>query len=126
MEPFDLDGVLLALAALFTALGSVVFQLTTAAKIRAETAGIRRAAEHAATQASSAAAAVTPNHGSSMADAVRRTETRLTELARSIGGLREDIRSERAAASVHQQSCDTAHNLLADRIDALTHTATHH
>lgn len=81
----DVDALIVAVAALLTALGSIIGALALGAKQLAEAKATRAAAEHTARQ-------VSPNHGSSLADAIRRVEVRQKEHSASIGGIRDDMR----------------------------------
>ena len=81
----EIDALILAIAALLTALGSVAGALALGAKQLAEAKATRAVAEHTARQ-------VSPNHGSSLADAIKRVEVRQKEHSASIGGIRDDMR----------------------------------
>lgn len=89
-----LDVVLLAAAAMVTALGSLAASLALGVKHLAEARATRAAAEQAARQ-------VSPNHGSSVADAVKRIEQRQREHSQSIGGIRDDMRQDREHLLTH-------------------------
>ena len=89
-----LDVVLLAAAAMVTSLGSLAASLALGVKHLAEARATRAAAEQAARQ-------VSPNHGSSVADAVKRIEQRQREHSQSIGGIRDDMRQDREHLLTH-------------------------
>lgn len=88
------DALLLAAAAMATALGSLIASLALGVKHLAEARATRAAAEQAARQ-------VSPNHGSSVADAVKRIEQRQREHSQSIGGIRDDMRQDREHLLTH-------------------------
>lgn len=79
------DAILIASGAFITAIAGLVASLTLGAKNLAEARATRGAAEHTSRQ-------VSPNHGSSLADALRRVEARQVEHSKSIGGIRDDMR----------------------------------
>ena len=87
------DVLLIAAAAMVTSLGSLAASLALGVKHLAEARATRAAAEQAARQ-------VSPNHGSSVADAVKRIE-RQREHLRSIGGIRDDMRQDREHLLTH-------------------------
>lgn len=78
-----LDAVILALAALITAGGSLVGAVALGVKNLAEARATRGAAEHTARQ-------VSPNHGSSLADAVHRIERTVDKLEADVRVMREE------------------------------------
>lgn len=63
-----------------------------------------------------ARAELTPNHGSSLKDTVVRTDGRVKELATSVGGVRDDLRLERAALHSHMRDSQTVHESLDHRL----------
>lgn len=82
-----LDAVILALAALITAGGSLVGAVALGVKNLAEARATRGAAEHAARQ-------VSPNHGASLADAVHRIERTVDKLEADADKLESDADAE--------------------------------
>lgn len=84
MPPLDPTTITL----LVGALGVLIVNVTLGVKNLAEAKKIRKDAGTAATQ-------LDRNGGSTTADAVARTETRVIELARSVGGMRDDLRQVR-------------------------------
>ena len=97
------------------AIGTLVAAVTLGVKNLAEARATRSAAEQAARQ-------VSPNHGSSVADAVKRIERSQTSQARSIGGIRDDLRQDREHLLAHLEDSrevrrDTVRRLT--RLEAL-------
>lgn len=101
----ELDAIIIATGALITAVGGFIGAVALGMKNLAEGRATRIAAEHTARE-------VSPNHGSSLADAVSRIEARQREHSMSIGGIRDDARADR-------QALITSHQILDARIQAL-------
>ena len=87
------------------------------ARSDAETAAAEAAKTRAETQ--QILAAVSPNHGSSMADAVNRIDQRMGELKQSIGGLRDDARLDRQALEQLRESADETHRRMDRHLEVL-------
>lgn len=83
-----------AIATLLTAIGVSMKNAAEGRAISRNAAAARSAAEQAARQ-------VSPNHGSSVADAVKRIESKQDSQSRSIGGLRDDLRQDREHLLTH-------------------------
>lgn len=83
----DYDAIIIAIAALITAGGSLVGAVAMGAKNLAEARATRGAAEHTARQ-------VSPNHGSSLADAVNRIERTVDKLEADADKLESDADAE--------------------------------
>lgn len=81
-------ALLLAIGALVTAAGTLVLNYTIGQKNLAEARKIRQ-------DTSATAYQLHPNGGGSVSDSVTRTEHRVTELAKSVGGMRDDLRQVR-------------------------------
>lgn len=60
-----------------------------------------------------------PDSGKTTRDLLDRIERRQLEHGRSIGGIRDDARQDRASLIALQQTADISHRLIADRIDRL-------
>ena len=101
-----------SLTLLLGAASGVIAALTLGAKNLAEARATRAAAEQAARQ-------VSPNHGSSVADAVKRIERSQTSQARSIGGIRDDLRQDREHLLAHLEDSRLARRDTVRRLDRL-------
>lgn len=82
------SAVILAAAALITALGGLLLNYSLGQKNLAEAKKIRGDTAQTNHQ-------LNPNGGGSVFDAVARTERRLGEVAQSVGGIRDDVRGIR-------------------------------
>ncbi len=92
-----------SVAALLTAVSALVASVATLVKILGELRRLKGTVDHAARSADLSARRtadvrheVLPNGGGSLRDSITRTEGRVAELARDLGGLRADLRDERA------------------------------
>lgn len=101
-----------SLTLLLGAASGVIAALTLGAKNLAEARATRAAAEQAARQ-------VSPNHGSSVADAVKRIERSQTSQARSIGGIRDDLRQDREHLLAHLEDSREARRDTVRRLNRL-------
>ena len=107
MTPDQVDHILLALAAVVTALGSLIGALVLGLRARTDARQARIAAEAVHTSISSA------NGGSSVRDALNRIEDSQRDIRQDIGGLRAENRADREAA-------EHSHQVLHERINTLS------
>jgi len=93
------SATILAAAALITALGGLLLNYSISQKNLAETKKIRGETKVIRDDTAQTNHQLNPNGGGSVFDAVARTEKRTDEIAKSVGGIRDDVRGLRQEKS---------------------------
>lgn len=92
-----------AAAALIGALAALIGVLVQGAKTRAEVARIMHELQ--------------PNSGKSMRDQLNRVDVRVSELGKSIGGIRDDARADREALVALHRDMTATTSSITDRLN---------
>ncbi len=100
------------LASLIVAVATLLGVLWQGWKTSAEVAKLKR-------EVKPVREAIEPNHGSSLKDQVSRIERRQHEMGRSIGGIRDDLRDERAERRALHADANAEHVQINARLDRL-------
>lgn len=105
----QLGDIIMAVAALLTALGALIAALVQGAKTRAEIGSLHRKVQRE----------MDPDHGSSLRDAINRIEQSQTDHSRMMRGMARDIGRLADIDRDIQRAAHDAHRDLANRIERI-------
>lgn len=108
----QLDDIIMAVAALATALGALIASLVQGAKTRADIGSLHRKVQRK----------MDTDHGTSLRDAVNRIEAAQTAQGRALRGMAKDVGRLADADYQLRESADRAHESLAARISRIEDT----